>query len=266
MSKAALARSLGIARSSLYYKPKQEAKDRLLRDAILLAQSDHPAYGYRRIALHLHVNKKRVQRVMHRYGIRPRILRKKPLYGRKRSASGIPNRCAGISPIAPNIIWAGDFTYLFYDRRTIYLATVIDSSTREIIGWQIGLYHTTTLILDVLQEAVRKREKAPMIFHSDQGSEYTSARCFEWLTQHQIAPSHSPKGKPWHNGRQESFYNSFKFEFGKPSRYETMTSLIEAIGRYIHYYNTRRIHSRLKMPPQAFFLKESGLFPTSRGV
>lgn len=261
LSKARLARSLGISRSSLYYTPKQPTKDRVLRDLIITTISEHPAYGYRRVALALRISKNRAHRVMAKFGIAPRIKHRRRKYGRNTSVCGIPNRTGGICPIAPNVIWVGDFTELFFHGRKIYLATVIDRYTREVIGWQIGLHHTTQLILDVLEEAVRKRGCTPAIFHSDQGSEYTAHACVQWIISHHILPSHSPKAKPWNNGHQESFYDKFKLEFGKPSRHTTIETLIEAIGRYIHYYNTRRIHSAIKMPPRDFFLKEIEKFP-----
>ena len=53
LTKTALARTLGVSRSSLYYHPVRDARDTLLRDVILTALAEHPAYGYRRIALHL---------------------------------------------------------------------------------------------------------------------------------------------------------------------------------------------------------------------
>lgn len=258
LSKSALARSLGVSRSSLYYVPRQLIKDTRLRDQILGTLNEHPAYGHRRIAIDLSTGKNRVNRVMIKFGIKPRISHRKPKYGRKTSVSGIPNRTQGISPIAPNVIWAGDFTYLHFHGRMIYLATVIDRFTREVIAWQIGLYHTTRLVLDVLEDALNKRSTHPYIFHSDQGSEYTSHTCIEWIVKHKILPSHSPKSKPWKNGHQESFYDKFKLEFGKASRHQTIELLTEAIGRYIHYYNTRRIHSALKMPPRVFYEKEVG--------
>ncbi len=256
LSKSALARSLGISRSNLYYIPKQPMKDTMLRDRIVHTTTSHPAYGYRRIAIDLGIGKNRAHRVMMKFGIQPKIKHKKRKYGRNKSVSGVPNRTKGISPIAPNVIWSGDFTELHFHGSKVYLATVIDRFTREVIGWQIGLHHTTQLVLDVLEEAVRKRSTHSHIFHSDQGSEYTAHACIEWLVTHKILPSHSPKAKPWNNGHQESFYDKFKLEFGKPSRHQTIETLIEAIGRYIHYYNTKRIHSALGMPPRTFFQKE----------
>jgi putative transposase len=268
LTKTALARVLRVSRSSLYYRPVRDMYDQLLRDDIVTVLTDHPAYGYRRVALHLSVNKKRIQRVMQKYGLAPHVKRKRSLYGRKRSMSGVPNRTAGISPIAPDVIWVGDFTELVRHGKKMYFATVIDRYTREVIAWQLGEHHTTKLVVDVLEEATRKRGAPPLIFHSDQGSEYTAHACIEWLVSRHILPSHSPKAKPWKNGHQESFFSTFKLEFGKPSRHATIERLTEAIGRYIHYYNVRRIHSKLKMPPRSFSEKERKRYtdPRIRGV
>jgi transposase InsO family protein len=143
-----------------------------IREQIIATLAEHPAYGCRRIAITLGIGKNRVHRVMMKFGIQPKIRHRKPAYGRKTSTSGIPNRTQGISPIAPNVIWNGDFTEFWFHGTKLFLATVIDRFTREVVAWQIGLHHTTRLILDVLEEAVRKRAGAPYIFHSDQGSEY----------------------------------------------------------------------------------------------
>ncbi len=235
ISKSALARSLGISRGSLYYVPKQILKDTSLKQKILETLDEHPAYGHKRIAMHLDIGKNRALRVMALFGIKPKICRRMPKYGARTSLSGIPNRTKGISPIAPNVIWVGDFTYLHFHGKIVYLATVIDRFTREVIAWQLGFHHTTQLVLDVLEDAVQKRNTKPLIFHSDQGSEYTSNACIQWIIDHKIFPSHSPKAKPWNNGHQESFFDKFKLEFGKASRHETLPLLIEAIGRYIQY-------------------------------
>jgi putative transposase len=253
LSKSALARSLGVSRQSLYYVPKRSRTDEILRDQILSIQDKHPAYGYRRVAWQLGINKKRTARVMKKYHLKARLRRKKRTY--LAIFSTIPNRLRDLAVSHPNEAWCGDFTYLWFRGRYIYLATVIDYFTREVIAWQIGLHHTTSLVIDVLEEAKRKREKNPQIFHSDQGSEYTAQECLAWLTKNGILPSNSPKGKPWCNGRQESFFSQFKLEFAKPSCFTTLESLIEAIGKYIHYYNTERIHSAHRTSPRAFFVK-----------
>lgn len=259
-SKAAQARSLGISRQALYYKPRREGKDEALRDEILTILEQFPFYGHKKLHDHFknlgrRVNKKRLRRVMKRFGVAPRMRQRKFVKTTDEfTVSEVPNRIRNVCPTQPDVFWAGDFTYIWFRGRYIYLATVIDLFTREIIAWQIGLHHTTRLILDVLEEAYQKRG-GPKIFHSDQGSEYASQECISWLVRRDILPSHSPKGKPWHNGTQESFYNSFKFEFmdaGGVKHSRTIEELIERIGKYLHFYNTMRIHGALHMPPRAF--------------
>lgn len=259
LSKTALARSLGVSRQALYYQPRRPYRDQILRDRILQALDEHPAYGSRALALHLKMNRKRIQRVMRLYSIRPKIMPKNRYRGKQAESvvGEIPNRMKMVCPIQPNAVWAGDFTHLWFKGRTIYLATIIDCCTREIIAWQMGLHHTAGLVIDVLEEAKRKRAATPQLFHSDQGSEYTSGRCLSWLIRERITASWSPKGKPWNNGMQESFFRTFKLEFGRTSQFTSLEALTEAIGRYMHYYNAKRIHRRLKMTPQAFFQKKS---------
>jgi len=257
LSKSALSRVLGVTRRSLYYQPKRPHQDEILRDRILRVLDDNPAYGHRTIALHLKINKKRIQRVMQKYSIRPKIIQRNRYSGKKNESviGEIPNRIKGLHPEKPNHIWAGDFTRMWFQGRAIYLATVIDIFTREILAWQIGVHHTTGLIIDVLQEAKRKRERICKIFHSDQGSEYTSPRSLLWLTREKVVPSWSGRGKPWHNGVQESFYKTLKLEFRKAHQYGSLEKLVEGIGQYMHYYNTKRIHSALKMSPREFYEK-----------
>lgn len=264
-SKSSLARSLGVSRQSLYYHPTRPGKDEHLRDQILSAIEEHPSYGYRRLSLYfkqekeLVVNKKRIQRVMQSFHIRPKILR-----GRKRwittksdgmITASAPNLIKYLCPIQPDVVWVGDFTELTFHGKKIFLATIMDAYTREIIAWQIGFHHTTRLIIDVLEEAKRKRVSCPRYFHSDQGSEYTAHECLRWLVHHGIRVSMSPKGKPWNNGKQESWYLTFKSECGTPQKLPSIEALIEVIGKFINYYNTRRIQSKIKMIPRRFYEK-----------
>lgn len=254
-STSVLARVLSVSRQSLYYMPVREKKDLLLKRKIQAVLEKHPAYGSRPIAWHLGANRKQVQRIMRKFGLEPTIRPKNRYLGKNTKDSSIkevPNRMKGMCPVQPNAIWAGDFTHLWFHGRVVYLATVIDVFTREILAWQAGTHHTQSLVLDVLALAKRRKRKTPQIFHTDQGSEYTSQRCLEWLVCHDVKPSWSPKGKPWNNGVQESFFKTFKLEFGKPSLHSTLPDLLEEIGTYVRYYNTERIHSALKMSPHRF--------------
>jgi len=253
-TKTQLAKELGIARQTLYYQPKQPDNDERLKEQILAVMAEHPAYGQRRVALALNMNKKPVRRVMKLFGLRPRIRRKhphKPL-DQGQPTTSIPNLGYRICPLRPNILWAGDFTYFWLGDRFMYLATVIDVYTREIVGWHIADHHTTDLIQRAFSDAVNRRGTTPKIFHSDQGSEYTSQLFMVMLNYYDVQPSHSKKSSPWQNGYQESLYSNFKLEV-EADQHPDQGQLIAAIHQQVHYYNTQRIHTSLEMAPQQFF-------------
>jgi putative transposase len=254
LSKRSLAKTLGISRASLYHHSKQKEKDEKLLQEILAALSEHPHYGHRRIALVLSIGKDRARRVMRRYGLKLQRRKRRQNYKRTKGNSAIPNRIKGILICSPNQVWAGDFTELTYKGIILYLATVIDLYTREIVGVSIGLRHSANLVVSALADAKAKRNTIiPSIFHSDQGSEYESGLCALWLLEHQIIPSRSVKAHPWENGKQESFYGRFKEELGNLSRLPTLEDALASVHAHIFYYNTKRIHSALKMPPRSFY-------------
>mgnify|MGYP001608943181 CR=1 FL=1 len=251
-TKTALAQELGCARSSLYYKPKQPESDEGLRQKIAAVMSEHPAYGSRRVAIALQINRKATKRVMKLFGLKPKIRRgwhPTKLEDLNKPETRVENVLKIICPIRSNVVWAGDFTYLWFIDRFWYAATVIDISTREIVGWHIANHHTTSLIMDAFHDALRRTKTAPAYFHSDQGSEYVSGAYESLLAEYGAIPSHSRKSSPWQNGFQESFYSQFKLELGDVKRFNHVGEFIEAIHHQITYYNNRRIHSALKMSP-----------------
>ena len=104
-----------------------------------------------------------------------------------------------------------------------------------------------------------ERHSPPDIIHSDQGSEYDSQDFTDLINSLNIKISMSRKASPWENGHQESFFDRLKLEAADLNRFDTDGELIEELCRMIYYYNYRRIHSKLKMPPAEFrqkYLKE----------
>lgn len=252
-SKKELAKQLGISRQSLYYKPKLPKKDLKLKAEIERVMVHHKAYGHKRIALDLRINKKRVLRVMNLFGLKPQRRRKKPEKSEDlgQAPMAIPNLVKGITLNAPNSVWVSDFTFLPYYGKFVYLATLEDVFTRQIIGWEVSARHNADLVAQALLNALN-HYPAPQIAHSDQGSEYRSKTYLNLLKSFNIQPSMSEKASPWQNGHKESFYSGFKLELGHPECYPTIGELLEAIAQQIHYYNNRRIHTALKCPPAVF--------------
>lgn len=255
VNKTKLAKNLGICRQSLYYKPKLPAKDLELKKQIEEVLKEHKAYGHKRIALHLGINKKRVLRVMKLFDLSPIRKIKVPVKKQdlKQDEAKNINLIGDLSIKAPSQIWASDFTYLpYFNNKFLYLATIIDCFTKEIIAWNLSSKHTAKFIIEALNEAIAIRT-APEIFHCDQGSEYRSEKLENILKNNKIKLSMSKKSSPWQNGFQESFYGKFKLELGHPKCYETVGELMEAIALQIHYYNHKRIHTTLKMAPAVFY-------------
>lgn len=261
-TKTALAKKLGVSRQSLYYKPKKPPLDEEDKNKIVAVMAEHAAYGSRRVGWALGMNRKKAKRLMNAYGLKPKIrrgFRLVKLDDLGRPETRVENILKAICPIQANVVWAGDFTYLWFEGRFWYLATIIDVHTREIVGWHVANHHTTSLIMAAFQDATRRTGASPKYFHSDQGSEYVSGAYESLLQSYGTTPSHSRKGSPWQNGFQESFYSNFKLELGDVRRFDHVGELIEAIHRQIRYYNNERIHSALRMPPVAFRLRQDQL-------
>lgn len=248
------ARLSGRSRSSFYYKRKQPTKDEQFLEQVEMIHKKNPFYGYKRVAGVLGVSHKRTYRLMRMHGICAKSSRKRRSKNQYSvGKSSLPNHLKDMTIAHPNQAWAGDFTHFTWKRYTYYLATVMDVCTREIVGWHVASNHSVELVNEALKMALGKRSKAPIIFHSDHGSEYISDEYVSKLKEHGITPSNSAKGKPWQNGFVESFNGRFKEELGDPNRFPVFEKLFQALCSQFTTYNTQRIHSKLKMPPSAFY-------------
>lgn len=252
MSKAALAQSCEVSRSTLYYTSKQEMKDWHTKTLIEGVLRVHQSYGHKRIAIALGINKKRVLRVMKKYGIKPyRRVSVKPCKKERKPECVFPNLLLVECPQYPGHIYASDFTHVKFHGKWVYVATALDLFTREIVGYAISMRHDRTLVMQAFLAALQHHPR-PLIIHSDRGSEYTSEDYVTLVHSVGTQLSMSAPGCPWENGYQESFYNQFKVDLGDPNRFESLGELVHAIYQTIHVYNTSRIHTALKQAPQAF--------------
>lgn len=171
----------------------------------------------------------------------------------RRDPTPYPNLIKGICPVVPGYIYVCDFTYIKYRQSFLYLATVMDLYTREIVGYEVSNRHTYRLTLNALLSAVNNGYQLPSIIHSDQGSEYNCKPYLNALQMLGLSISMSAKASPWENGYQEAFYHNFKTDLGLEfDRFDSTGELIEAIYQTISYYNTERIHLSLKMAPAQF--------------
>lgn len=247
-----MALALGISRKCIYHKGIREGKDLAFKQVIENIHLTHPAYGHRRVALELNWSKNRALRIMRKYGIKPPRRKAKSRWLTKSvDTHHYTNLVKNIAVLRPEQVFVSDLTYIKYQNSTIYLATVEDIFTREILGVDISNQHDSTLALNTIRQAINVN-RIPEVFHSDQGSEFMAGIVTSYLEGFGVKVSVSDTGSPWQNGYKESFFGRFKEENGDLNRFESLGELIEEIYSYINYHNNHRIHTALKMSPAEF--------------
>ena len=113
------------------------------------------------------------------------------------------------------------------------------------------------LMLAAVLDALSKYP-SQTILHSDQGSEYLSYKHQELCARMEIILSCSKRASPWQNGFMERWFGNFKLELGNVAKCKDVAELHEVIALAIFYYNTKRIHSALKMSPAAYAARQIG--------
>lgn len=259
---------MGIARSRLYRTPTvRNERDAVAIRELLQVHEEHPRYGVRRLATELGWSKNKARRIRRlagvtitrrsrKYGkrIRPEI--EAPANALKRYAvfrdESRPQDGMDYRGMVNASAWAQDFTYLWVDRQYHYLAVVLDLRTRRVLGWKLGLRHTSDLTYTALLDAL-SRHPVPAILHSDQGSEYLSYKHQKLCERLEITLSASTKASPWQNGFMERFFGTLKDELPPLNQLNNTERLHESIAITIHYYNHKRRHSALgNMSPAAY--------------
>jgi putative transposase len=148
---------------------------------------------------------------------------------------------------APGTRLVGDITYLKTGEGWLYLATVIDLATRMVTGWQLTTHMRTSLVTDALQMAVTGGHVQPgAIFHSDKGTQYTSAAFARFCQARGIRTSVGRTGICYDNAAAESFFSALKNEMYHRQAFPDRARARFAVADYIEvFYNRQRLHSTL---------------------
>lgn len=207
------------------------------------------------------VNKKRVYRLMRKYGIYSRTKKKFKITTKQNSkASFSDNLINGSFEVdKKNQIWTSDISYIWTQEGWLYLAVILDVYNREIIGWSMNQRCQADLVLKAFTMAVRNRKpEAGIIFHSDRGSQYTSARLRNTLAHYGFLQSMSGKGNCYDNAITESFFSTLKKELVYLTNFETKEQAITEVFQFIEiFYNRKRLHSALDyLSPVEFEMKK----------
>jgi putative transposase len=269
-----LCRVLAVSPSGFYAWQRRGPSEREREDQVLLGWlraihgRSRGAYGSPRAHLelqehhHVHVSRKRVERLMREAGL-------VGVHQRRRRSLTKPDVTAVPAPdllqrdfapdtiekpLAPGARMVGDITYLATGEGWLYLADVLDVATRSVLGYAMADHMRASLVVDALDMATRRIDLPEgAIFHSDRGSQYTSHAFATACQQLGIKRSMGRTGSCFDNSLAESFWATLKRELGR-SWWPTRAEARRAVFEYITvFYNRQRRHSALgyKTPYQA---------------
>lgn len=226
-------------------------------------------YGYRKLADDLRdqgeqVSENRVARLAGLAGIMAQVgyKRRPGKHGGKPAvvASNILDRQFEVD--APDRVWVTDITYIRTHEGWLYLSVVIDLFSRRVVGWSAQPRMTTDLALQALLAAVwRRKPKAKVMIHSDQGSQFTSREWQLFLGQHNLDASMSRRGNCHDNAVAESFFQLLKRERIRRRTYLTREAARQDVFEYIEmFYNPKRKHTNNGMlSPVDFEIRQQKL-------
>ncbi len=250
---------LKVCRSG-YYKwlnnrdtPRKRERERLLQRILEIFEESRESYGCPRvyeqlIAEGFKVGYNAVEKLMKDNEITPK---------RKRKFKSTTDSKHDL-PIAPNVLdrqftveepdeaWVSDITYIETAQGWLYLCVFIDLYSRCVVGWSMSANMTANLVLDAFRMGMGKRGRAPIVAHSDRGSQYASSLFRAELEEHGCIQSMSRKGNCWDNAVAESFFGSLKSEMIYRTSFSTRIQASMSVFDYIEiFYNKRRLHSAL---------------------
>ena len=181
-----------------------------------------------------------------------RIMRDLGLHCIRQSAKAIYERLSAerINIVArqfnvgkPNSVWVGDVTYFRLKGRTFYICAIMDLYSRLIIAYRISTSKSTRLTKATMSDALALRlPAAGLIFHSDQGTNYTARAYHELLVKYGIRQSFSESGRPQDNAVIESFFRNLKTEELYRHDYRSFNAFKAGVREYISFYNEKRPH------------------------
>lgn len=251
-------RLLSIARSSYYRAPSGESETNLALMRLIDAQFlETPWYGSRQMARHLRrqgwgVGRKRVRRLMRKMGLAP-------IYQRPRTSVPHPEHrvypylLRDLAIERPNQVWCADVTYIPMRRGFLYLVAIMDWASRKVLAWRLSNTMDAEFCVAALEEALTRYGR-PVIFNTDQGSQFTSLAFTDVLTAAGVRISMDGRGRWMDNVFIERLWRSLKYECVYLNAFETGSEVRDGIGCWIGYYNAERPHSALdgSTPDEAY--------------
>ena len=235
-------RLISLNRKSCRYENRQRANCDLIKRLGELA-IEHPRFGYRRIHALLKredfkVNLKCVYRLWKQQNLS--LPKKRPCKPRAKATVGIIPKAE-----KPNQVWTYDFVFdQSLSGKSLKMLTLIDEFTRECLAVEVGISMTSERVRKILQRVCADKG-SPELMRSDNGSEFIGKAVNEWLAKNGIKPIFIEPGKPWQNGKGESFNGKLRDECLSREWFSSVKEAQVIIEKWRKFYNAERPHSSL---------------------
>lgn len=253
-------RVLDVSVSAIHYrrdykpeKNKVEIEDEMLSPLIKeLFEKSHATYGSMKIKRLLerngfHVSRPRVAKLMEKMNLICMQKKYRSSEGWGLSCRIHPNRLRRhFLQDSPNKAWCSDSTYIAVGGTWHYVCAIIDLYSRKVVGWGVSDVLTPGFVKRVFENAFNDRgQPQNLLFHSDQGKEFTSYEFEKRLSELGVQQSFSRPGSPLDNAVAESFFYLMKVEKIGHKSYTSMDELKADVEEYIRFFNEERVHTRL---------------------
>ena len=251
---------LEISRSAYYYKSHTEnAQDFEIKKRIDDLLIKHPFKGSRTITDDLkmagfEIGRHKVRRLMREMGLQA-IHHKKRFTAKNQEHKVYPYLLRDMEIDKVDQVWVSDITYVPLRHGNAYLTAVMDWHSRYVISWKLSMAMDSSFCVSALKNALETSK--PLIFNTDQGSQYTSNNFTEVLKENRIWISLSGKGRAFDNIMIERLWRTVKYEEVYLTEYENYFAAYQALEKYFEYYNNERRHSSLskRTPSEVYFNK-----------
>jgi len=243
--------------------PPRARRDGELKDAIgRIFKENFEVYGARKIWWELRrerpgVARCTVERLMRELGLKG-VVRGKPV------RTTISNKSAPcprdlvnrqFQAPRPNALWVADFTYVATWIGFVYVAFVIDTFARRIVGWRVSRSAQTSFVLDALEQALCQRRPIKgggLVHHSDRGVQYVSIRYTERLTEAGVETSVGSVGDSYDNALAETINGLYKAEvIHRRGPWRTLEAVEFATLEWVDWFNNRRLLGPIGYIPPA---------------
>jgi len=249
------------------YDARQRIFDKKVGQMILEAdelREDHPGCGVEKMYYTLKpdfIGRDRFIELMMELGYR---LKRKKNYKRTTIASKIyyPNLIKGMEVDRPSMVWQSDITYIPIGNKHYYAVFIIDVYTKKIVGYKVSDNMRAKANMDALTMAL-KENKAPLVHHSDRGSQYTYKGYINLLREKgsQISMALSAHD----NAYAERINRTIKEEYLDHWKPQTFNQLKRMVTKAVKNYNSKRLHNNNdRMSPEKFINQFSLLRPQQR--